>query len=63
MPKAKKGQTKLECGCTCDVSRWLTLCDTHRKEFNGIHARWNTERLANALADVELPTIKLPEGM
>lgn len=61
MPKMKKGQTVAECGCTCDASRWLTMCDTHRKESNGIHRRWNEERAERALPPIDLPTIKLPE--
>lgn len=61
MPKAKKGQTILPCGCTCTVSAWEKLCETHRSEFNGTHARWRAEKLANALADVDVPAITLPE--
>lgn len=63
MPKMKKGQTKAECGCTCDATRWLILCETHQAECNGVHRRWNEERLARALPPMpHLAAVKIPES-
>lgn len=57
MPKAKKGQMILDCGCVRDTSQWLKLCETHRQEFNGIHMRWRDEKLAAAMPiDCPSPT-------
>ena len=31
--------TLLLCGCSFEGERWLTLCATHRAEFDELHAR------------------------
>lgn len=34
------------CGCKSDDSRWLRLCEPHRREHDETHERWQRERQA-----------------